>query len=205
MRFIPLNFTNLSHIQLGISELIKMPNYTDAKLFYPENHVNLFLTVDPLREELEKLKLLDDVLAIAVIVVDPGQRIPIHTDTGGYTYSLNIPISGYNKTYVNFYKPESESHSRVPVVRSTGESTGHTYNKFDIQTCELIDSFESTMPYIMDTQVPHDVVNKSRLPRVFLLIRLKSHANELVESMFNSTWKSYGESNPACLDENQMS
>jgi len=182
MTFIPIHIENLSQIQDAILKMIDVPDYQGATLFYPSDNKKLVAEVDSLTQYLSNVDLISDILGVAVIIVNPDTRIPIHKDTGDYTYSLNIPLSGYDKTFVNFYNTDAHDNV-IKVPKQEGQSSGHAYNKFELKDCDLSSSHESNTPYIMDTRVPHDVVNDTDTTRIFLLIRLKQSANEKVKSL----------------------
>ena len=177
---------NLSKIQNSILSKITLPSYTNATLFYPTENKNLVTEVVELTQLLTTLELLSDVLGVAVIVVDPKTRIPIHKDTGNYTYSLNVPLLGYKNTFLNFYKTDSND-TTVEVPKQLGHASGIVFKKFDYEKCVLIESHETNSPYIMNTQIPHDVHNPNDYKRLFLLIRIDNSQNYKIEKIIKNT------------------
>jgi hypothetical protein len=182
MTYLPIHIDNLSQIQDTILKMIPIPEYDRATLYYPNDNKKLVTEVDLLTQYLASVDLESEIHGVGVIIVNPKAQIPIHKDHGNYTYSLNIPLSGYQKTFVNFYKTNADD-TLIEVQKKVGQSSGHRYNAFERDKCELIVSHESLTPYIMDTRIPHDVVNKSDTTRIFLLIRLKQTANEKIKSL----------------------
>ena len=179
MSFFNLHFDRLTQIQEDVVKLITLPQYQKATLFYPKGSIKYIHNNKDLYTEILKLDLINDILAVAVIVINPNSRIPVHKDDGEYTYSLNIPLSGYEDSYVNFYKTNNlGTLSSIP--QQEGHSSSPVYNRYDILNCELISSHKSDQPYVMDTKIPHDVENRSNSIRLCLLIRLKNSANEKI-------------------------
>lgn len=171
---------NLSEIQKEVLSKIPDNELANTSLFYLKDHYDLFLNGTLLGLTLDKMNMFEYVLGVALIVVMPNSGIPIHCDSGLYRHSLNIPIQGYNKTYVNFFKPLEEP--KMIQVNKSSESyqQGHTYLRYDEDKCELISRFESISPYLMDTQVPHNVYNNSDVTRIMLLVRLKHTINDCI-------------------------
>lgn len=171
---------NLSEIQKEVLSKIPDNELANTSLFYLKDHYDLFLNGTLLGLTLDKMNMFEYVLGVGLIVVMPNSGIPIHCDSGLYRHSLNIPIQGYNKTYVNFFKPLEEP--KMIQVNKSSESyqQGHTYLRYDEDKCELISRFESISPYLMDTQVPHNVYNNSDVTRIMLLVRLKHTINDCI-------------------------
>lgn len=171
---------NLSEIQQEVLSKIPDSELAKSSLFYLKDHYNLFLNGTLLGVTLAKMNMLEHVSGVGLIVVMPYSGIPIHCDTGTYKHSLNIPIQGYDHTYVSFYKSLEEPNMVQVDKPNDSHQHGHGYLHYDIDKCKLLNRFESTSPYIMDTQVPHDVYNNSNVTRVMLLARLKHTINECV-------------------------
>jgi len=169
---------NLPEIQKEV--LSKIPNneLEKSSLFYLKDHYDLFLSKTLLGSTLADMNILEHIFGVALVVITPRSGIPIHCDSGPYRYSLNIPIQGYEKTYVSFYKPLEEPKTVHVDKPDDSHQHGHVYLHYDIAKCELINRFESISPYVMDTQVPHNVYNNSDVTRIMLLVRLKHTINE---------------------------
>jgi hypothetical protein len=158
------NLKQISENALKILKEISSDYLTDHNVFYSK----LFLEDTVLKESLTYVNLFDRVTSIGCNVMLPYRSISIHTDMGRYDSSLNIPLSGYIGSRVNFYKSLTD-----PII-GTLKYSGIPFQKFEDETCELLDSFELNTPYIINVKVPHNVVNNTPNTRVALLIRLKS-------------------------------
>lgn len=167
MLYTPVDIENILDIQNEILERFEIPDY--STLFYPENNQTRFFNILPLKKELEKLNLHDKIRSFALITTPAGFTIPVHRDPGQYTYSFNIPISGYTNTFVNFYTINKNYQGTIENVVN---QWGSGYTKYDIEYCKLFQSFESNRPYIMNTKVPHSISNQGNELRICLLIRL---------------------------------
>lgn len=173
-----IHLENLSEIQQEVLSKIPDNELEKSSLFYLKDHYDLFLNGTLLGSSLAKINILEYVSGVALIVVTPKSGIPIHCDSGPYRHSLNIPIRNYEKTYVSFYEPlEEPKMVRIDKPNDSHEH-GHVYLNYDIDKCKLLNRFESISPYIMDTQVPHNVYNNSDVTRIMLLVRLKHTINE---------------------------
>jgi len=142
-------------------------------LFYIDDNKEKFLSIPQLSKLLSELGLLEHVSGIAVYVVYSGTPIIIHRDSGDITYSLNIPLSGCENTFVNFYDTVQQN---VPLV----DGARVNYFSYDPQQCQLIQSLEMTTPHLINVSVPHAVVNGNNQPRITLLIRLRNTAGKLL-------------------------
>lgn len=169
-----LYLLDLHELQQDFISAFVLPDYKDSILYYPKDGFIFATRSKPIKNCLQLLNItLTDMLGVAIIAIDAGMSIPVHIDEGNYTYSLNIPISGYHNTYTKFYKTNS-------IPTTAGRDTGRLYAKWMIEECEEIDCFESTMPYLMNTSIPHSVENKSKLTRIFLLLRIKNSSNSKI-------------------------
>ena len=173
INYFPIEVTNLDIIREKILRLI--PKYTIAyqsKFFYvPKEEI---LGIIELAIELKNIGILDYVESTGINFY--YKNIPvIHKDTGNFIYSLNIPISGYSNTYINYYESSTD-----PELKSKGTVSWLEYNA---SNCTLIEKFESNIPAIVNTQSPHAFENFNNEPRIMLLLRL----NKTVDS---SIWSS---------------
>lgn len=158
------NSKQISENALKTLKEISSDSLTKQHVFYSK----LFLEDTVLKESLSNVNLFDRVTSIGCNVMLPYQSIPIHRDMGRYSTSLNIPLSGYVGSRVNFYK--SLTDPKICMIANSNIP----FEKFEEQTCELLDSFELNTPYLIDVKIPHNVVNNTSNTRVTLLIRLKS-------------------------------
>lgn len=172
--YYPLPFLDLNNIQDDFLATFTLPEYQDSILYYPNNAYNFLLNSKEIKNALQLINItLDDVLGLAIISINSGVTIPVHIDIGNYTYSLNIPISGYSNTYTKFYVANTK-----PTM--AGKHSGRLYAKWMFEECEEIYSFEAKSAYIMNTSVPHSVINNSELVRICLLLRIKNSSNSKI-------------------------
>jgi hypothetical protein len=175
-----VHIENLQEIQDAVASTF--PEMTDIKMsgffILPKNKV---LEIRQLRKLLKKLGLFVHVEVVNAVVAPAGYSDPrklppyapiIHIDkevvgAQKYTYSFNIPIRNCENTFLNYYKANGDE-----VINYT--ELGYPYRTFDTKDCELIDQVEMCQPYIVDTSVPHAVVNPNNTTRTLIAIRLKS-------------------------------
>lgn len=161
---------NLSIIQAKVFKLFPLDRINKTTLFYLPNNVELFLSIPELKEELDKLGWTEYVDSFAFYCVQKTKGSTLHTDTGDRLYSFNIPIMNCRDTQVNFYTSESE-----PETQLHGE--GVDYNRYNPDTCTLVDSLEMIMPHVIKVKEVHNIVNNNYGPRITLLVRLNSDLN----------------------------
>lgn len=139
-----------------------------ARTFYPENYTGMvrLLKNSKFKQLLNDLKLTPHAnYGIALNLTKPNSAMPIHTDIGEFVYSFNIPIAGYSNSCVNIYESISE-----PVI--VKDLINGEFIKFTEDNCRLVEQFKTDCPYILNTQIPHKVVNNSDETRLMLLVRL---------------------------------
>lgn len=163
----PIPIQNLSIIQDKVFDLFPKTKYMISSLFYPQDNLEMFLNITELKEELDRLEWTNYVHSFAFFIVQKTNGSLLHTDTGDRTYSFNIPIKFCEKTKVNFYKTSNAQ----PIEQDNGIVT---FNKYDSNDCELVDSLEMVTPHVINVKEVHNVTNPNFLPRITLLIRLKN-------------------------------
>lgn len=91
------------------------------------------------------------------------------TDDTEYPWALNIPVSNWRQTYVNFYNLKKEA---------TGITTMHGQDvyqypctSFDKQDVELIETVCLDRPAFFNTREIHSPVNFSPNPRLIISVR----------------------------------
>jgi len=168
--YFPITFTNLDVIQQKIlSVILKHTTLEESKFFYIP--VQEILEIEELRSQISKIGLLEYIHSSAINLYHNGTPV-IHTDTGNFIYSLNIPISGYANTHLSYF----ESHVE-PKLKYVGSVS---YIEYDKESCTLIEKFETTGPVIVNTQIPHAFENFNNEPRLFLLLRLNKQVNSSI-------------------------
>lgn len=171
--YIPINIEHLDIIVPRVLTMIPREKlFNSTSPFFIENNKELFLAIPELYSELVRLKLIDHVYGFAIYVLHSSVPLAIHVDNGDIIHSLNIPLSGCENTFVNFY------HSEVPAIEKTS-SNGNKYFHFAKEHCRVIDRLEMTTPHIIKVKVPHAVVNTNTAPRISMLIRLNDTTGEL--------------------------
>ena len=172
-RYQTVRINNLDIIAEKALALVPKQRLDITGLFYLENNKELFLSIPELREELIRLELLDHVYGIAVYVVHSSTPLSIHKDNGDILYSLNLPLSGCENTFVNFYHPLVPAQEKIT-------PNGNRYFYYPEDDCELVDQLEITTPHIINVKIPHAVINQCNEPRITMLIRFNLSAGTLL-------------------------
>ena len=183
MLYKPVHIENLQEIQDAVANTF--PEMTDLKMtgvfVLPKNKV---LEIRQLKKLLKKLGLFSHIEVVNAIVAPTGYSNPhklppyapiIHIDKAvvgaqQYTYSFNIPIRNCKNTFLNYYKANGNE-----IISYT--ELGYPYRTFDTKDCELIDQVEMSQAHIVDTSVPHAVINSNNTTRTLMAIRLKYDFN----------------------------
>jgi hypothetical protein len=163
-----VKLNNLSIIQQKVFELFPYKELVYTKLFYPIDNLTTFFNIPELKDELDRLGWSSYVKAFAFYIVQTTKGSALHTDTGDYKYSFNIPIKFGNNTCVNFYTTDS-----LPTMHQSNVD----YNKYNLENCTLVDSLEMTTPHIINVKEVHNITNNNAYPRITLLIRLDKEIN----------------------------
>ena len=156
---------NLETIQDELLSVVPNRQRFSTDLFYLPKE--WYLEKPCTRNMLDALGLLDFVVSIAAVVVDPGRsQLPIHVDSGPSEWSLNIPVRNCLGTFTTWYRAHKD-----PIFTSReGKDLG--YDNFDPADCEEIGRVEMTHPHIVNVKVPHTVVNPTNKVRILCAIRL---------------------------------
>lgn len=166
--YYPVNFDNLDTIQQQVLSFLPENCRYKKNLFYIDDNVNKFLSIRQLKDNIDKLGILNYISSIGFYVIPTTNELGtmVHIDHSKGTYSLNLPIMGCNNTWVKFYDSDVE-----PILKYN--NAGVPYYHCDRNTCKEIDKFEMLMPYVIDVKKIHNVVNTNKETRITLLIRLK--------------------------------
>lgn len=170
MLYKKIEFNNFEEIRNQILTFFPSELNNTTSLFYVENNLEKFLGIELLHKELERLDLVDKVVSFGFYIIQPNSSSVIHTDHGDYTYSLNLPLIGCEKSLVVFYEAKKE-----PTLLRT--VAGSMYYNYEHADCTIIDHLSLTQPCVMNIKVPHRVINTSK--RLSFLIRLKELSTEL--------------------------
>jgi hypothetical protein len=143
----------------------------DPIFAYLPDNIKVFLAIPELRSFLDSRGWTSHVTGIMLNIIPPGGVSTIHIDPLPFNKSFNIPLCGYELSYVDFFKqvdglpqPAKEEYSEL--------TTKFNYLKFKRKDVELIERYQTIGPYILRTDIPHQVINNSTAKRAILLIRL---------------------------------
>lgn len=168
MLYYPITLNNLEYLRKDILELASTRISLTQQAFTYGLGVDFFLSCDSLKQELVRLDLLKHVHNIGISVVT-NITFPIHTDSDIYTYSLNIPLSGYENTFISHYKPKDNASSKTITAKG-----GFIYTTYEKEDCDLIQKTETILPALVNTHVPHSFENQNSIPRILIMIRFKN-------------------------------
>ena len=164
----PIKIDNIDVISTKMLELALKHATLEEPLFqYIE--ATEFINIPEFKEQLLAYNLYN-YLSYVVISVSINGTSAIHIDTGGFTHSLNIPILGFDNTFLNFY-----SSAKSPEIKKTPK--GMDYLGYDPEDCDVIHRVETKEPALVNTQIPHSFQNCNTLPRVVILHRLNRDWN----------------------------
>ena len=109
---------------------------------------------------------------VALVTVNPGSRLPIHTDAGEnnarHPYGLNIPIHNCKDTYTPFYRVlDPDYTAKVTNTFSKADS----YYDYPEDQVEEVDRMYLTQPAFFCHQTIHSVINPTEQLRVALALR----------------------------------
>lgn len=170
--YFPVTFTDLNIIQEKVlSSILTHTNLKTSKFFYIP--IRDALNIKELKNQINSLNLLKYIHSAAINIYPKGIS-PIHTDTnyGDFKFSLNIPISGYTNTYLNYFEAHAEPKITV-IERSVN------FIEYDRESCTLIEKHETITPAIVNTNIPHSFDNPNDYTRIMLLLRLNKTFNGL--------------------------
>jgi hypothetical protein len=112
----------------------------------------------------------EDIYQIALVSMLPGKHVdefPIHTDMGhAQALALNFPVYNCDKVYTGFYKSK-EMLEDLEIVKTPAAL-------LDIYPTHLMEEFDRyylTQPAIINTSVPHTVVNLTDDIRLAVSVR----------------------------------
>jgi len=172
----PIHLEKLEIIQQKVYNIF--PKYelnSPEHLFYLPNNLEVFFGIEELKSALDKIDFSRYVHSFGIFVINKTNPIetPIHTDSGEFLYSFNIPILNCKNTFVNFYKTDKQ-----PVKKNyISHNKIIDYYQFNREDCILQDKLELTSPHVIKVKEAHNVINNNFLPRITLLVRLKKEIN----------------------------
>jgi hypothetical protein len=165
----PVKLNDFEIIQNKMMQVVSKYSRLDQPMF---KYVDVleFKDIPELKPQLQHLGLYD-YIKYSVINLSMKGTSPIHRDTGDFTYSLNIPLFGYQNTYLHYFSNENQ-----PRIQGTGQG-GVTYLLYNHSESTFIGKVETNEPAIVNTQQPHCFQNLNVLPRVVILLRISNQWN----------------------------
>ena len=189
-----LSIDNLSDVQnevlniTSIDSLLDIASKERGTIHYIHSSEYVFNHSPSLSTFFNKIGLLEhkESILFGWNLVPPGVKSSIHLDSPSSTYSINIPIANYKGTFLHQYKANASGDILdYPVI---GKKLNGTF--FKPEDCELVETHETTTPWIVNIQLPHQFHNPSKDKyRYTLLCKiLKEHteAHELVKKLVGS-------------------
>jgi len=180
-----IKIKNLKQIQQDALSIFPKERYDSTSFFFLPDSAKTFLKFKSIRTMLDSYGLTSYVekCCVGYSAISPKIRIPIHKDSGGFTYSFNIPLTESKKSFVNFY--ETAVEPKLIIADNEKNDKALHYYDYNINDCTVIDKLETSSPYVLDTQVPHDVYNGSDEFRIMLLLRIDNSGNQVFEKVFD--------------------
>ncbi len=167
MYFKKFNTSHYENIRQEIENILPAEFLQTTKLGYINNSVrttDMILSLDSINQLINDLSLKHtDIALCGFTVCKPNQGLPIHVDKGPFCLSMNIPITYSKGTFVNFY----DNFGPVSVINNGS----NIYYSVKEENCKLVETLETDTPCIIDTTVPHKVINNTEHTRVMLLMR----------------------------------
>jgi hypothetical protein len=139
---------------------------------YLPDSKKLFLGIPELKSFLDNKGWTDSVTGIMLNVIPAGNTSTIHIDAPIFSRSFNIPLQGYEQSYVDFFEElKQPEFIDKPKSDISGSYKFSTYQRQDV---ELVERYQTTGPYILRTDIPHQVINEGKSNRSILLVRLST-------------------------------
>jgi len=173
INYYPIKIDKLDTIREQILNVIlKYTTLDKTKFFYIP--VQEIFEIEELRSQIENIGLLNHIEMAGINIFAHSRPSIIHKDAGNFIYSLNIPIIGYEQTYLNFFESTAEPERRYT------QTFNHEYDYYPIRSCTLIERVETTTPAIVNTHAIHAFDNFKSSTRVVLLLRINKNANSSI-------------------------
>ena len=178
-----ITIDNLQILQEKIIRSIPMKYDLFPGLIYIPNNKKLFLGIPELASVIESMGLSNYIRGIAVNTFKKTIS-PIHLDSGTIKYSLNIPLRGYNGTYLEYFTTDKQ-----PVEKLTSAlldtTTSSVFYAYPVEDCILDETVSIDGPIIVNVKAPHRFVNPFNEKRSILLIRLDDcpEVNAIIENL----------------------
>jgi len=116
-----------------------------------------------------------------IIVVPPNFSTQLHIDyfnpVPRFRSSLNIPLYNCGESLTEFYR--CKGLGTEVKHNNTTQSDGIPFIRYELDQAELIDQYSLDTACILNTQVPHRVVNWGRSSRVCISLRFAREIGDL--------------------------
>lgn len=112
--------------------------------------------------------------AIGLVQVPPEAISNIHIDTGKSALAINIPLENCKDSTTSFWE------SLIPPTPGKTPN-GHTYSSYDKNFCKKITEYTLDGPILLNTSVPHEVINNSNKWRKAISLRFLDDPWNLTE------------------------
>ena len=160
---------NLDAIRAKVIELKPLSLMNAVSVTFNRELSDQLMTMPEIIDAVEQFGGIQQVTRIVFNIVPPYNTDNAHCDYAGY-YSFNIPILNFVDTYLRMYTPDPEM-----TLMSYTNAYGNTVRLWAVDTnrCQLTHEVESIYPHVIDTRLPHQVINNKSTVRVNMLIRLR--------------------------------
>ena len=178
-----INVDNIKDIQQEIIRIFPNEYYGKGELFSIIDSGKILLGLPKLRKLLDYLNLSIGINEFEFIVMQPNDKTGIHTDSSDFEYSFNIPLTDCDETYLSFYKSKITTDKEyVSYENPTNKDTIH-YKPYNYDECEFVESAIIRSPYIFNTDILHNLENRSNKEQIVALIRISHIANNTVKNL----------------------
>lgn len=178
-----IHIDNIQEIQQEINSIFPNEYFGKSELFAINDSSNSLLRLIKLKKLLDSLGISIGVKAFEFIVMQPGAKTGIHTDSTDFQFSFNIPLTDCKNTYLSFYKSKITSDKEyVSYENPTNKDMIH-YKPYNENECEFIESSEIKDPYIFNTNILHNLENRSDKEQIVTLIRIFHNADDAVKNL----------------------
>jgi hypothetical protein len=159
---------NLERLQQALLSAIPDDVVCNPRVYFSEEQ-DKFRSIKELQDLLDSFNMDYDKTFVGYFVCPPHVPGLLHIDFGPVEYSMNIPLKNCDNTFTHFYKTDKE-----PILvpgRIFNGVTYHSHYSFAGIKSEVLESFESNIPFIMHIKTPHNVTNNTDNLRINALIR----------------------------------
>jgi hypothetical protein len=144
----------------------RIPDSAQFFIVSIENHETTFKTFCPtLYTALKDKDLIQYIYGVAFLVVPPGEKTAIHTDSGSQYIALNMPVINCEKSYTVWYKTTNKmdpgtkwAYVKEDSVLSNDKFENYlSYDSdyFEFNSSVEIDRVECTRPLWVNYKIPH--------------------------------------------------